>query len=61
VPGDRPPPTPSLYAFCYTVPAEEGYAKTDFVAAGSGEADGASGPYAERTVRYGDTSPDGLR
>jgi hypothetical protein len=56
-----PPATPSLYAFCYTVPAAAGYARTDFVAAGSGEADGASGPYAERIVRYGDTSADGLR
>jgi len=56
-----PPQTPSLYAFCYTVPAETGYARTDFVAAGSGEADGASGPYADRIVRHGDTSPDGLR
>src|ERR1700757_229961 len=49
-----PPATPSLYAFCYTVPAAAGYTRTDFVAAGSGEADGASGPYAERIVRYGD-------
>jgi len=56
-----PPATPSFYAFCYTVPAEPGYTRTDFVAAGSGEADGASGPYAERIVRYGDISPDGLR
>jgi hypothetical protein len=55
-----PPATPSLYAFCYTVPAETGYARTDFVAAGSGEADGTSGPYADRIVRYGDTSADGL-
>jgi len=56
-----PPATPSLYAFCYTVPAEADYARIDFVAAGSAEADGAPGPYAERIVRYGDTSPDGLR
>jgi hypothetical protein len=56
-----PPATPSLYAFCYTVPTAAGYARTDFVAAGSGEADGASGPYAGRIVRYGDTSADGLR
>ncbi|MGH7047444.1 MAG: 2-amino-5-chloromuconate deaminase CnbZ [Stellaceae bacterium] len=56
-----PPAAPSLYAFCYTVPAESSYARTDFVAAGSGEADGASGPYAERIVRRGDTSPEGLR
>jgi hypothetical protein len=60
-PEIAPPATPSLYAFCYTVPAEAGYTRTDFVAAGSGEADGASGPYADRIVRYGDTSPDGLR
>jgi len=56
-----PPASPSLHAFCYTVPAEARYARTDFVAAGSGEADGVSGPYAERIVRHGDTSPDGLR
>lgn len=56
-----PPAEPSFYAFCYTVPAEPGYARTDFVIAGSGEADGASGPYAERIVRRGDTSPEGLR
>ncbi|MGH7029012.1 MAG: 2-amino-5-chloromuconate deaminase CnbZ, partial [Stellaceae bacterium] len=56
-----PPATPSFYAFCYTAPAETGYARTDFVAAGSGEADGASGSYAERIVRRGDTSPEGLR
>lgn len=56
-----PPATPSFYAFCYTVPAETGYARTDFVIAGSGEADGASGPYANRIVRYRDASPDGLR
>jgi hypothetical protein len=56
-----PPLMPSLYAFCYTVRAGAGYARTDFVAAGSGEADGASGPYADRIVRYGDTSAGGLR
>jgi hypothetical protein len=43
------------------MPADTGYARTDFVAAGSGEADGAAGPYAERIVRYGDTSAEGLR
>src|SRR6516165_2530574 len=37
-----PPATPSLYAFCYTMPAQAGYPRTDFVAAGSGEANGAS-------------------
>ena len=33
-----PPAAPSFYAFCYTVPAGSGHARTDFVAAGSGEA-----------------------
>jgi hypothetical protein len=56
-----PPATPSFYAFCYTIPAEPGYARTDFVAAGSGEASDGPGNYAERIVRYGDTSPEGLR
>jgi hypothetical protein len=60
-PEIAPPATPSLYAFCYTVPAQADYAGIDFVAAGSGEADGASGPYAGRIVRHGDTSPEGLR
>jgi hypothetical protein len=56
-----PPATPSFFAFCYTVPAAPGHARTDFVAAGSGEASDGPGAYAERIVRYGDTSPDGLR
>jgi hypothetical protein len=52
-----PPPTPSFYAFSYTVPGEEG----GFVAAGSGEAREGSGSYAERVVRLGDHSADGMR
>jgi len=51
-----PPAEPSLYAFSYTVPGDGG-----FVIAGSGEAGGASGPYAERIVRFGDQSPDAMR
>jgi hypothetical protein len=52
-----PPSTPSFYAFCYTVPG----AGTSFVAAGSGEASDGPGSYAERIVRLGDQSPDGMR
>jgi len=53
-----PPGTPSFYAFCYTVPVEGG----GFVAAGSGEARGeTSGSYADRIVRLGDQSPEGMR
>jgi hypothetical protein len=56
-----PPAAPCFYAFSYTVPAEPGYTRTDFVAAGSGEASDGPGSYAERIVRYADTSPEGLR
>ena len=52
-----PPAEPSLYAFSYTVPGEEG----GFVAAGSGEAPDGPGPYAERIVRLGDQSPAAMR
>jgi hypothetical protein len=51
------PSSPSLYAFSYTVP---GNAKS-FIIAGGGEATEGKGSYRERIVRYGDTSPDGLR
>src|ERR1700731_4948752 len=51
-----PPAEPSFYAFSYTVPGAGG-----FVVAGSGEAGGAEGPYGPRIVRFGDTSPDGMR
>jgi hypothetical protein len=53
-----PPAVPSFYAFSYTVPGDEG----GFVAAGSGEARGEiGGSYADRIVRLGDQSPEGLR
>jgi hypothetical protein len=56
-PEINPPATPSFYAFCYTVPG----GGTSFVAAGSGEASDGPGSYAERIVRLGDQSPDGMR
>jgi hypothetical protein len=52
-----PPAEPSFYAFSYTVPG----AGKSFVAAGSGEATDGAGSYAERIVRLGDQSPEGMR
>ena len=54
-----PPSVPSLYAFSYTVAASN--APGSFIIAGGGEAAEGKGSYRERIVRYGDTSPDGLR
>jgi hypothetical protein len=56
-PEINPPKEPSLYAFSYTVPGAGG----GFVIAGSGEAGEGSGSYAERIIRFGDTSPAGMR
>src|ERR1700681_2150381 len=56
-PEINPPAEPSFYAFSYTVPG----AGKSFVAAGSGEATDGAGNYAERIVRLGDQSPDGMR
>ena len=53
------PSAPSLYAFSYTVPAA--LAAPSFIVSGGGEAAEGPGTYRERIVRYGDTSPDGLR
>lgn len=58
-PQHEPPPSPSLYAFSYTVPAPR--AAGSFIVSGGGEAAEGKGSYRERIVRYGDTSPDGLR
>ena len=55
------PKGPSFFAFSYTVPAQAGDRADSFVIAGSGEASEGAGPYQDRTVRYGDTSPAALR
>lgn len=55
-----PPAAPSFYAFCYTVPSD-GDTAPGFVCAGSGEAREGGASYAERIVRLGDHSPDGMR
>ena len=64
------PSVPCFYAFSYTVlsntvvsnggPAA-GSRPPSFIVAGSGEAREGPGPYAERTVRLGDRSPEGVR
>jgi hypothetical protein len=53
-----PPAVPSFHAFSHVVPAAG--ARPSFVAAGSGESLEGPGPYKDKTVRYGDISPEGL-
>ena len=53
------PGEPGFHAFCFTRPVAG--AAGSFVIAGSGEAEEGHASYRERTVRYGDTSPQGLR
>jgi hypothetical protein len=54
-----PPATPSFHAFCYAAPAPTGV-RCSFVVAGSGESQEGSGPYRDKTIRYGETSPDAI-
>ena len=54
-----PPAEPCFEAFSYTMPAGAD-AGPSFVIAGSGEANEGTGDYAERTVRLGDRSPEGM-
>lgn len=58
-PEIEPPSAPGLYAFSYTVAADD--APASFVIAGSGEAPEGKSSYQENIVRRGDTSPKGLR
>jgi hypothetical protein len=65
-PEINPPSEPSFEAFCYTVPTSSrapgaiaGDPKS-FVIAGSGEAREGSVSYKEKTVRFGETSPDAM-
>ena len=53
-----PPQEPSFHAFSFTV--EDPGARPSFVVAGSGEAEEGAATYRERTVRYGETSPDAM-
>jgi hypothetical protein len=54
-----PPAEPSFYAFSFTRPSQN--TAPSFVIAGSGESLEGGATYAERTVRYRDLSPDGLK
>src|SRR5215470_13147175 len=55
-----PPATPSLYAFCYTMPDGNSTARS-FVIAGSGEARDGGPSYEGRIIRRGDQSPEAMR
>src|ERR1700722_10410621 len=54
-----PPAEPSFYAFSFTRASES--TTPSFVISGSGEAREGGATYSERTVRYRDLSPDGLK
>jgi hypothetical protein len=59
VPHTSKPSAPSIYAFCYTVPADP--TKTSFVVSGGAEAAEGQGDYYDSIVALGNTSTDGLR
>jgi len=59
-PEINPPPTTSLLAFCYTVPATGSQPGT-FAGAGGGEAPEGKPNYRDHIVRRGDLTADGLR
>jgi hypothetical protein len=59
-PEIAPPVEPSFHAFSFTVAASGARAQT-FVVSGSGEAREGGATYRERTVRYGETSPEAMR
>ncbi len=59
-PEVRPPATPSLYAFSYTVPAKPA-ARGTFQIAGSGEAPEGKANYRDYIVRRGDCTSTGLQ
>ena len=59
IPPLHKPAEPSFHAFCFARPADG--ASGSFVIAGSGEAGDGPAGYPERTVRWGETSPDAMR
>jgi hypothetical protein len=59
-PAFEPPAVPSLYAFCYTVPASA-QARGSFIVAGGGESAEGKANYRDYIVRRGDTTLEGLR
>ena len=59
-PAHAKPTEPVLYAFSYTVPAS-GLRRGGFIVAGGAEVRSGSGSFAERTVRYRESSPEAMR
>ncbi len=59
IPEQHKPTEPSFHAFCFARPVEN--AAGSFVIAGSGEAGDEPVPYAQKTIRYGETSADAMR
>jgi hypothetical protein len=58
-PEINPPSEPLMHAFSFTAPSKT--TAPTFVIAGSGEAREGGATYKERTVRFGETSPDAIR
>lgn len=58
-PEHHKPAEPSFHAFCFTRPMDG--ATGSFVISGSGEAEEGHASYRERTIRFGDTTPDAMR
>lgn len=58
-PAHHAPAAPSFEAFAFTVPQAD--AAPSFVLSGGGDARPGAAPYAERIVRFGETSPDAMR
>jgi hypothetical protein len=58
-PEIEPPAEPSFHAFSFTVPSDD--KAPSFVIAGSGEAREGGASYRERTVRWGETTPEAMR
>jgi hypothetical protein len=52
------PAEPGFHAFSYV--SQTADLRPSFVVAGSGEAQEGSGPYREKTIRHGETSPDAI-
>jgi hypothetical protein len=59
IPDLHKPAEPSFFAFCFA--RRWAGASGSFVIAGSGEAGDAPVPYRERTIRFGETSPEAMR
>ena len=57
-PAIDPQATPCFHAFCYVASSAE--APHSFAIAGSGEAREGSGPYRDKTIRYGETTSDAI-